>query len=157
MLPEAEPMVKKRFGLEVSHLVRYNRFNKNAGIHVRIFKTKEFDRFARKERISDAKLREVIRDAQDGKIDADYGGGVIKQRIARPNQGKSGGYRSIIMYRRGDKAFFVHGFAKSDKANLSKEEERYYKDAAKIVLNYSPAALDAYLARGAYMEIDYHD
>ncbi len=73
---------------------------------MRIFKNKWFARFARKEGISEAKLREVVKDAEAGNIDADYGGGVIKQRIARSNEGKSGGYRSVILYRRGDKAFF---------------------------------------------------
>ena len=60
---------------------------------VRIFKNKRFARFASQEGIDDSKLREAVRDAEAGKIDADYGGGVIKQRIARPGEGKSGGYR----------------------------------------------------------------
>ena len=83
--------------------------------NVRIFKNKWFARFAGKEGISDAKLCEVVKGAEAGNIDADYGGGVIKQRIARPNEGKSGGYRSVILYRKGDKAFFVYGFLKSER------------------------------------------
>ena len=79
---------------------------------VRVFKSKRFAKFARKERISDATLCQSVLDAERGQIDADYGGGVIKQRIARPNEGKSGGYRSIILFRRGERAFFVYGFAK---------------------------------------------
>ena len=51
---------------------------------MRIFKNKRFAKFARNEGIDDAKLCEVVRDAEAGKIAADYGGGVIKQRIARP-------------------------------------------------------------------------
>jgi hypothetical protein len=66
------------------------------------------------ERISDAKFCAAVQDADAGRIAADYGGGVIKQRIARPGGGKSGGYRTIILYRHRDKAFFVYGFAKSD-------------------------------------------
>ena len=77
---------------------------------MRVFKNKWFTKFAQKEDISDATLCEAIKDAEAGRIDADYGGGVIKQRIARPNEGKSGGYRAIILYRQGDKAFFVYGF-----------------------------------------------
>ena len=72
---------------------------------MRIFKSKRFARFARKERISDGKLCKAVKDAERGLIDADYGGGVIKQRIARPNEGKSGGYRSIILFRRGRRSF----------------------------------------------------
>ena len=70
-----------------------------------------------------------------GKIDADYGGGVIKQRIARPNEGKSVGFRSIILYRKDDKAFFVYGFSKKVKENLSGLEVREFKAMAKIIFS----------------------
>ncbi|MCW5700805.1 MAG: type II toxin-antitoxin system RelE/ParE family toxin, partial [Rhodospirillales bacterium] len=65
---------------------------------MRVFKTKPFARFADREGIADAELREAILRAEDGLIDADLGGGVIKQRIARKGQGKSGGFRSIVLY-----------------------------------------------------------
>jgi len=55
---------------------------------LRIFKTKHFSRFARRERISDAALREAVDRAERGPTDADLGGGVIKQRVARPGQGR---------------------------------------------------------------------
>ena len=64
-------------------------------------------------RDSDAVLRDAVVRAEKGQIDADLGGDVIKQRIARPGQGKSKGYRTIIFFRRGARAFFVYGFAKS--------------------------------------------
>ena len=66
---------------------------------MRVFKTKGFARFARRERISDANLGEAVRRAERGLVDADLGGGVIKQRVARPGQGKSGGYRVLVAYR----------------------------------------------------------
>jgi len=69
-----------------------------------------------------------------GQIDAELGGEVIKQRIARPGQGRSKGYRTIIFLRRGDKAFFVYGFAKSQRANIDDNEREQFKDAARIVL-----------------------
>jgi hypothetical protein len=58
--------------------------------------------------------RAAQRDRQD--LDADLGGGVIKQRIARKGGGKSGGFRALILLRAGERAFFVHGFAKSDRS-----------------------------------------
>ena len=67
---------------------------------MRIFMNKWFSKFARKEGISDEKLIQAVREADDGSIDADYGGGVMKQRIARPQEGKSGGYRTIILFRK---------------------------------------------------------
>jgi hypothetical protein len=79
---------------------------------VRIFKTRWIARFARKSRISDAMLVEAIRRAERGLIDADLGGGVIKQRIGREGQGRSGGYRTLIAFRLGDRAVFMFAFCK---------------------------------------------
>jgi hypothetical protein len=79
---------------------------------MQILKNTAFSKFARKEGISEAQLCQAVRDANEGKIDADYGGGVIKKRIARPNKGASGGYRSIILFRAGARAFFVYGYPK---------------------------------------------
>jgi len=101
---------------------------------MRIFKNKWFAKFARKEGISDKKLIQVIAEVEEGSIDADYGGGVIKQRIARPDEGKSGGYRTIVLFRKDDKAFFLFGFAKSRLANVDRSDIQGFKKLAKIML-----------------------
>lgn len=87
--------------LIVSHYVLHNDMEPN----MRIFKNAWFERFARKNRISDKALREVVELADKGLISADLGSGVIKQRLARRGGGKSGGYRTIIFYRVAEKAF----------------------------------------------------
>lgn len=120
---------------------------------MRIFKSRWFQRFARKEEIADAVLREAVARAEKGQIDAELGAGVIKQRIARPGQGRSKGYRTIIFFRRGDKAFFVYGFAKSRRANIDDDEDRQFKEAAKIVLALTKAQLAARLQRGDFVEV----
>ena len=76
-----------------------------------------------------------------GHVDADYGGGVIKQRIARSNQGKSAGYRSIILFQQGNLAFFVYGFAKNQQANIDDNEARGFKLLAKRLFLASAADL----------------
>ena len=96
---------------------------------MQVFKNKAFIRFALKAGIGDAVLCEAIWDAMQGLIDADLGGGVIKQRIARPGQGKSGGFRTLIVFRSGGTAFFVHGFAKNEKDNIGKDELAALKDS----------------------------
>ena len=63
---------------------------------MRIFKTKAFDKFAQKNHIDDGELFEAVMRAEQGLIDADLGGNIIKQRIAREGQGRSGGFRSFI-------------------------------------------------------------
>ena len=89
---------------------------------MRIFKTKVFRRFQRKERMSDNSLVEAISRAEQGLVDADLGHGLIKQRIARAGAGKSGGFRSIIAYRQGDRAVFLYGFAKSGRDNIGADD-----------------------------------
>lgn len=85
---------------------------------MRIFLTRGVARFVRRERIAAVSLREAIERAERGAIDADLGGGLIKQRIARPGQGRSGGFRMIIAYRAAGRAVFLYGFAKKDRDNI---------------------------------------
>ena len=94
------------------------------GCKVRIFKTKEFVKFARKEQIADADLCTSVARAERGLIDAQLGGGLIKQRIPRQGQGRSGGFRTIIAYRHRERSFFIYGFAKSEMDSVAGDELR---------------------------------
>lgn len=94
------------------------------------YASKEFARLARRSRIADDQLWEAVSRAEDGKVDADLGGGLIKQRVARPGKGRSGGFRTVIAYRKGDRAIFLHLFAKAAKGNLSAVELEVYKELA---------------------------
>ena len=124
---------------------------------MRIFKNAWFVRFARKQKIADAALREAVARAEKGSIDADLGGGVLKPRIGRPGQGRSGGYRTIMLYRRQERAFFVYGFAKSDRGNIDRDEEDAFRKAARHVLALSEAHLAELVGKGHFVEIDDDD
>lgn len=89
---------------------------------VRIFRNKAFARFANKAGIPDTALCQAIREAELGLISAELGSGVIKQRIARPGQGKSGGFRVLIVFKARTVAIFVHGFAKNERDNIRHDE-----------------------------------
>jgi hypothetical protein len=120
---------------------------------VRTFKTKAFTRFADKAGISDAALCRAVRDAEQGLVAADLGGGVIKQRIARPGQGKSGGFRTLIVFRASKRAIFVHGFAKNEKDNIEKDELLALKRLAAELLAYDDKTLARVLASGVLVEV----
>ena len=113
-----------------------------------------FVRFARKEGLTHSALREAVQRAEDGLIDADLGGGVIKQRVARPGKGKSGGYRTLILYRQGDRAIFAFGFAKSAQANISKADLALLKDTAAEALGWNDEELDRLVASWTLVEIE---
>jgi hypothetical protein len=123
---------------------------------MRIFKTKPFARFAKQERISDEELCDAVRRAEAGLIDAELGGGVIKQRIAREGQGRSGGFRSIVLFRRGVRAFFVYGFAKSRRDNIRRDELRAFQKLAEAMLPLDDTALAAATRNGTIMEVECH-
>ncbi|MDP2125043.1 MAG: type II toxin-antitoxin system RelE/ParE family toxin [Parvibaculum sp.] len=120
---------------------------------MRVFKNKWFGRFARKEGLSDAILFTAAARAGRGDIDADLGGGVIKQRIARRGQGKSGGYRAVILFRRGDKAFFVYGFAKNDRDNIDGEELIHFRKLAREMFGLTDALIARLECEGTLKEV----
>lgn len=120
---------------------------------MRIFKSAWFCRFARKEQIDDAMLRDAIARAGNGSVDADLGGGVIKQRIARQGGGKSGGYRCIILFRKEEKAFFVYGFPKSERGNIRPDETAEFKKLAKFYLALSEEQIEIMLKNEDITEV----
>lgn len=121
---------------------------------MKVFKNAWFGRFARKERISADALWDAVERAENGQIDADLGGGVIKQRIARPGESKSKGYRSIVLFRKGELSFFVYGFSKSELGNIRADEEAQFKKMAKHVLSLTDAQLSELIANGQFEEVE---
>jgi hypothetical protein len=124
------------------------------GRTVRVFKNSWFERFARKEGITDAALCEAVSRASKGLVDADLGGGVIKQGVARPGAGKSGGYRTLIFFRAETRAIFAFGFAKSDMGNVRSSDLADLKKAARVVLALSDAEIDEWLTSGQFVEVN---
>lgn len=122
---------------------------------MRIFKTKWFTRFASKEDIDDAKLVETVQSIESGLVDADYGGGLIKQRIARDGSGKSGGYRSVVAFRSENRSVFMFAFPKSDQENLTVVEKREYKKAAAIYLGMTESEIQKAIDNGVLIEVEY--
>ncbi len=120
---------------------------------MRVFRTKPFTRFANAEGLSDVEFCEAVDRANKGLVDADLGGGVIKQRLARQGQGKSGGFRTVVLFRQGQRAFFVYGFAKNERDNIKRDELAAFRKLAKTMLVLDDAALAAATKNGTITEI----
>lgn len=120
---------------------------------MRIFKNRWFEKFARKQEISDAALIKAIERAEAGLIDADLGGGIIKQRLARKGEGKSGGYRTVIAFRSGDRAMFLFGFAKSARVNLSTLELTQFRAIGRAFLEAKAPDVERAVAMGLLSEV----
>ncbi len=119
---------------------------------MRRFKSKTFARFARREGINDTALADALERLAKGLVDADLGGGLYKQRVARPGGGLSGGYRTLLCFRMDERAFFVYGFPKSSLANISDDQERDLKKLAGVLLNLPDDTLQAMLADNSLIE-----
>lgn len=120
---------------------------------MRAFTLKPFARWARKEGIDAATLWKAVVEIEAGQVDADLGGQVIKKRVAKPGGGKSGGWRTLLAYRSGKRAFFVHGFAKSDRDNITTAELKALKMYAKELLGFTERQISKALADGQLNEV----
>jgi hypothetical protein len=122
-------------------------------VPTRIFKTAEFIKFSAKERIADEALVDTIARVEHGLVDADLGGGVLKLRIARPNEGRRGGYRTIVACVVERRAFFLFGFGKNDRANVEPGEVRAFKRLAEILQSMDESTLKDAVEGGEIVEV----
>lgn len=120
---------------------------------MRVFVTRAFARFARRERIGDTALADAVRRAERGQIDADLGGGVIKQRVARPGAGRSGGFRTVIAYQTREISIFLYGFAKNERDNISADELKDLRKAARFYFGLTGEDLETAANAGRLKEI----
>ena len=120
---------------------------------VRIFKYPWFNRFTGKESITDDELREMVGRLEEGQADANLGGNVYKMRLARPGEGKSGGHRVIVYFMNEYRTFFVYGFSKSDRDNISKKELKAFKVDAKEDFALTDEQIKAWMERGTLIEV----
>lgn len=120
---------------------------------LRVFKTRNFAKWARKEKISDYSVLTAVTEMQRGLVDADLGGGLIKKRIARLGFGKRRSYRSLIAFRTDKRVVFLFGFAKKDRENLDEAEKVIYKKLADHYLKLSDEEIEILLTAKELLEV----
>jgi hypothetical protein len=108
---------------------------------VRIYKTKVFPRWAADQDLNDLSLWKAVSEMMSGLIDADLGGGLLKKRVARTGQGKSGGFRTLVATNKGDLWIFVFGFCKNERSNINQKEAKALKKLAEELLSLTELAL----------------
>ncbi len=118
-----------------------------------VLKRKDFSRWQAGERLSDAVLCSAIREMERGLVDVDLGGHLYKLRVARPGGSKRDGYRTLLSARIGDRYVFLHGYPKSDKANITPDEKKALRFAGKVFLDLAAPALSKALQAGVLLEV----
>lgn len=122
---------------------------------MRVYKTKECARLARKAGLRDRDLLDAVRRAEQGTIDGVIGRFLIKQRLASGSRGKAKGHRTIIVFVRGDRAVFLHLFSKNEKGNLTVQEEFEYRDAAKVIAGLPESVISTLVSESKWIEIEH--
>ena len=119
----------------------------------RVFKTRYFIRWMRKTELTDQALCLAVTEMENGLIDADLGGGVVKKRVPLPGRGKSGSTRTLVATNKSSRWFFVFGFEKNVQANVNAKELEALQDIARDLLKLTPTQLDAQVEHEAFQEI----
>jgi hypothetical protein len=120
---------------------------------MRVFVVKGFGRFQRREKITDAALCNAISAAARGLVDAKLGAELIKQRIARPGQGKRGGFRALIALRAKKRAVFLYGFAKNERESIAPDQLAELKLYASAWLGFDDEAIERAIADDDLREV----
>ncbi len=120
---------------------------------MRVFKYKRFHQWTKSEKLPDILIKQVIQEMEDGLYDVNLGGGLYKKRIARPGKGKSGGYRTLIVFKKSDRAIFVYGFSKNEKDNISSREKEVYKLLARYYLDLTEVQILTLIENGELIEV----
>ncbi len=120
---------------------------------MKIYKTKWFHRWAAKEGLNAAVLCAAIAELEQGLADA-LGGYMYKKRVALPGRGKRGGARTLVAFRRGSSAFFIYGYPKNERANVTDRELGTLRLLAKELLGYSEQQLATAIKAGELFEVN---
>lgn len=128
-------------------------FTIQIGFLMKIIKTKLFSKWAIKNNIKDKSLFNAGLEIASDNYEANYGGGVIKKRVANKGRGKSGSVRTIVAFKKGNDCFFVYGFEKNTKSNISQNEEKAIKLVAKTLFTYTDNELSQLIDDGALIEV----
>ena len=122
-----------------------------------VYTTKVFDRWARKAGLRAGDLCKAVEEMERGLYEADLGGHVLKKRIARAGQGKSGGFRTLVATNKGSKWFFIFGWPKNERSNINDRETAALKKIAAQLLDMTPDALGRAKQSGEIMEVTCHE
>lgn len=120
---------------------------------MRIFKHKSFHQWAKSEGVTDSILKKAIEEIEKGLYEGNLGSGLYKKRVAMPGQGKRSSYRTLLAFKKDDKAFFIYGFAKNDRADIDDKEQKIYRQLAKELLSMNEEAINKMIKNGKLFEV----
>jgi len=115
--------------------------------------TKQFGKWVSNQSLDTAELKTALDEVRQGVCEANLGGNLYKKRIPFKGQGKRGSGRTIVCFKKGQIAIFIHGFAKNETDNLTPKELKAFKAFAKILTGFSPDQISTALKNGDFKEV----
>jgi hypothetical protein len=122
---------------------------------MRVFKTRTFYRWTKEQKLKDEVLKKAVQEIGEGLYEANLGGSVYKKRISIGNRGKSSGSRTLVAFKLNNKAFFIYGFAKNKRSNITFKEEFALKMLAKLYFTYDEKQIDRAIKIGNLLRFYY--
>lgn len=120
---------------------------------MRVFKNKMFFKWAKSEGLTNLILLKAVKEINQGLIDANLGGNLIKKRIARKGEGKRSGFRTMVVFQKDHRTVFVYGFAKNQRNNITEQEEIALKKLAQSLLDAEDSELKDMITSGDLYEV----
>lgn len=120
-----------------------------------IGKTKHFAKWAKQVGLSDQALRTAVKEMEEGLVDADLGGGLVKKRVALPGHGKRGGSRTLLATNKRNKWIFIFGFEKNERDNITVKELEALQVLAQDLLALTGPQIQSYAESGKLIEVSY--
>jgi hypothetical protein len=121
---------------------------------MRNYKLKPFQKWTKKAKIDDSVLSNALSDLDLNKSAVQLGENLFKIRVSRMSQGKSGGYRTIVVLKKGVRSIFLYGFSKNERSNISKVELEGFKNLAKFYSSVTEDTIQALVETGALVELE---
>ena len=116
--------------------------------------TKWFKKWSKKANLSDQNMLEAITNLENSLSVADLGGNLYKVRVQRAGKGKNSGFRTIVVYKKEDRAIFLYGFGKNEKGNIDKSELQYFKKLGKDLLSLNLVQLKQSIEQGILFNLE---
>lgn len=119
----------------------------------RIFTTKTFSKWQRKTGMGDQSLIKAIQELQSGLVDAHLAKGLVKKRVAQSGRGKQTSARTLVATYFEDRWFFIFGFLKNEKSNITSKELQWLMSFARQLLDLRDDELSMAIEAGELCEI----
>lgn len=118
-----------------------------------VYLSKPFIRLAERQGLTTVQICRAVAELNEGLIDSNLGAGLFKKRIAMPGQGKRGGWRTLLGFEKGKRAFFLYLFSKNSRQNIQDGELTALKHLSKYYLSMKPDEIRAALECGELSEV----